>query len=234
MSKLFKIFKYAAVFVGIVFLAALLFKWYFDQPVPTGDKGSAARTTAVKMLDAINADQLKNVDSIHFKFNNRNYRWNYRSNEVVINYDSNQIFLNTKSPELNTALVENSLISGDESVELINDAIARFNNDSFWLLAPFKVNDPGTQLELVTPNKLKVTYTSGGSTPGDIYLWQLDDRFLPISLQMWVEILPLEGVKAQWSGWQATPAGILMPTSRTIYGIELPLENVQVFGTKVQ
>jgi hypothetical protein len=43
-----------------------------------------------------------------------------------------------------------------------------FNNDSFWLIAPFKLRDAGTTRSIVMQDNqaLMITYASG-STPGD-------------------------------------------------------------------
>ena len=53
--------------------------------------------------------------------------------------------------------------------EFIRSAEAKFNNDTFWLVAPYKVFDVGVERRLVrvndNENALLVTYTSGGSTP---------------------------------------------------------------------
>jgi hypothetical protein len=45
-----------------------------------------------------------------------------------------------------------------------------FNNDSFWLIAPFKLRDAGTTRSIVMQDEKKsfmISYASGGSTPGD-------------------------------------------------------------------
>lgn len=51
------------------------------------------------------------------------------------------------------------------------------------MVAPYKVFDKGVERTLIkTKNNkdvLLVTYTSGGSTPGDSYLWLLDDNEKP-------------------------------------------------------
>ncbi|MGS0527908.1 hypothetical protein ACU8V7_24695 [Zobellia nedashkovskayae] len=95
-----------------------------------------------------------------------------------------------------------------------------FNNDSFWLVAPFKVFDSGTQRSLVTledgSNALMITYSSGGSTPGDSYLWHLGPNGLPESYQMWVSIIPIGGLKATWDDWKIMESGAFLPTSHKL------------------
>jgi len=73
-------------------------------------------------------------------------------------------------------------------------------------VAPYKIFDPGTERRIVNyKNKeaLLITYTrSGGTTPGDSYLWILNEKFLPTSYKMWTRIIPIGGVSATWSDWK--------------------------------
>ena len=45
---------------------------------------------------------------------------------------------------------------------------------------------------------LLVKYTSGGTTPGDAYLWLLDEDFIPKSYKMFVPSMKMEGTPATW------------------------------------
>ena len=95
------------------------------------------------------------------------------------------------------------------------------------MVAPYKVFDKGVERRLVTTETnegaLLVTYTSGGSTPGDSYLWHLDKDGKPKSFQMWVDILPIDGLEATWENWTTTDTGALLPTFHKflIFGLEL-------------
>lgn len=51
---------------------------------------------------------------------------------------------------------------------------AAFVNDSYWLLAPCKVNDPGVSRQIVDGD-LQLTFADVGLTPGDRYLLEVDD-----------------------------------------------------------
>ena len=70
---------------------------------------------------------------------------------------------------------------------------------------------------------LLVTYISGGTTPGDSYLWHLDESGNPSSFQMWVSILPIKGLEASWQGWITTESGAKFPTFHKLLflGIEM-------------
>ena len=96
-------------------------------------------------------------------------------------------------------------MTGEVKEEKLTTARNYFYNDSFWLIAPFKVRDPGTIREYVNfdgKDALLVTYTSGGATPGDSYLWILDENNRPLSWKMWVSIIPFGGMETSWESWE--------------------------------
>ena len=93
-------------------------------------------------------------------------------------------------------------------------AYAYFCNDSYWLIAPFKVFDQGVSRSIVNTedNKkaLLVSYASGGVTPGDSYLWFLNENNIPESYKMWVKIIPIGGLKATWENWTKSETGVMV------------------------
>ena len=101
------------------------------------------------------------------------------------------------------------------------------------MVAPYKVFDKGVELRLVkTKNQkdaLLVTYTIGGTTPGDSYLWHLDKNGRPISYQMWVDILPIGGLKATWSDWKLTETGANLPQSHKLLFIYLGITKIKTY-----
>jgi hypothetical protein len=70
-----------------------------------------------------------------------------------------------------------------------------------------KVFDPGTRRGIVIledgSEGLLVSYTSGGVTPGDHYLWILEASGLPKAWRMWVNIIPIGGLEFGWTDWTA-------------------------------
>ena len=62
---------------------------------------------------------------------------------------------------------------------------------------------------------LRVTYTSGGTTPGDSYVWLLDSTYVPKSYKMYLKNGRMNGTPATWEDWITTESGTLLPTNHT-------------------
>ena len=122
-------------------------------------------------------------------------------------------------------------LQGEEATKALKAAWSKFCNDSFWLNAPSKAFDAGTQRSLVPLENgkmgLKIQYNSGGVTPGDAYLWELDDIGTPVNYSMWVKIIPLGGLSATWENWQTLPTGAKIATIHTIGGKTIAVTNLE-------
>ena len=211
---------------SLVFFGFLYFK--YDEDLPYGKQGVEAETLAVKMLDALNYEAFKKTNYIEWTFRNKHhYKWEKDKNVCAVYWKEYKVILHLNDIENSKVYVHNFGVQGDTAKELIEQATQYFNNDSFWLVAPYKVFDKGVERRLVTLENgdegLLVTYTSGGSTPGDSYLWILDENGKPKSFKMWTSILPLQGVEASWSDWVITESGAQLPTFHRLlfFGLEM-------------
>ena len=118
--------------------------------------------------------------------------------------------------------------------KIVKKALNIFNNDNFWLVAPHKLFDYGTIRSLKkidNKDALLVKYTTGGSTPGDSYIWILDENYVPKSYKMFVPSMQMNGVNATWEDWITTESGALLPTNHTFdSGNKLSMGEVKAYN----
>lgn len=235
-KKILKIIIGAIIFLTLPTLLLFGFIYFkYDKDLPTGIKGEQAEQLATKMLNALNYEAYQSTNYLEWTFSNRHhFKWNKAENSCEVYWKNYKVNLDLNDQLKSTAFENDQKIEGDDSKKLIEKALSYFNNDSFWLVAPYKVFDPGTQRSLVTSEDgskaLLVTYTSGGSTPGDSYLWHMDASGKPVSFQMWVGILPIDGLEASWSDWTTKESGAQLPTFHKfmVFGMEI----TDIKGTK--
>ena len=207
----------------------MIFGLIIHEPLPKGKKGPEANSLAIKMLKKLNFSAYEATQFIEWNFRGTNhYKWDKLNQKVEVSWDDNIVVLNLKNP--NKSVVN----KGDEnSSKLIQKALDYFNNDSFWLVAPYKIFDEGTERRIVDYENnpaLLITYTHGGSTPGDSYLWILDETGKPISFKMWVSIIPVGGLEASWGDWTQTKSGTLLPLKHALLGLTIDMGDVKAYN----
>ena len=72
-----------------------------------------------------------------------------------------------------------------------------------------------------------MTYASGGVTPGDSYLWFLDNSGIPLKYKLWVKILPVGGVEATWEEWTKTKTGVSIATEHKLGSITIVINDLK-------
>lgn len=204
----------------------------YNDHLPTGQQGANADQLASKMLAALNEKAYLSTDYLEWTFKGMHrYKWYKSDNTCEVSWKDFTVILDFNNPDNSKVFVAQQAYNGVEKQDYINKATNYFNNDSFWLVAPYKVFDKGTERRLVqtedNEEALLVTYTSGGSTPGDSYLWHLDDTGKPKSFQMWVDIIPIEGLEATWENWITTESGAQLPTFHKFLFLGIELDDVK-------
>lgn len=221
-----KFFKFLGLLLIALIIAAGVYYFANNESLPEGTQGEKADALATKMLTAMDKEAFDSTEIIEWSFRGKNYyKWKKQEDVVEVSWDDVKVTLNLK---------DHSKSSGADT-KTLQKALDNFNNDSFWLLAPYKVFDEGTERRLVNykdHEALLITYTSGGSTPGDSYLWFLDENGMPTHYKMWVSIIPIGGVSATWDNWKSSKSGIKLPKQHTlsIFGMELDMGDVKAYN----
>ena len=221
-----KILKIIGVLIAIIIVATGIYYIANTEALPKGVQGKEAEELAKKMMLAINKRAFDATEILEWSFRGRHhYVWRKKEGLVDVSWDSTLVTVN---------LTDYSKSIGTSS-ELIETAINFFNNDSFWLVAPFKVFNDGVERSIVKvdgKDALLIKYTSGGTTPGDSYLWILDENYVPVSFKMWTQIIPIGGVSATWNDLITTDSGIKLPSSHTLslFGLKIDMGEVKAYN----
>lgn len=231
-----KFLKISAGILTLGVLVVVILLWIKHDPLPEGQSGPEAEALAQQMLIALNYEAFEKTRYLEWSYRNgaNQYRWNKKMGKVKVQWDGYSVNLNLVKLENSTVYENGKAVPPRKSEKLIQKALKHFNNDSFWLVAPYKIFDKGTQRSLVTledgTQGLLVTYTSGGTTPGDSYLWLLNENGFPNAYKMWVKIIPIGGLEASWDDWIIAESGAFLPKSHKLGPVTLDMETVKGYN----
>jgi len=221
-----KLLKIIGLIITVIILATALYCFAINESLPKGIYGKEADELAEKMMSAIDKKAFDNTEILKWSFRDKHhYEWKKQEGLVNVSWDSILVTVNLNDYSKSIGA----------SPKLIETAIKFFNNDSFWLIAPYKVFEDGIERSIVKvdgKDALLIKYTSGGTTPGDSYLWILDENYAPVSFKMWTQIIPIGGVSATWNNLITTDSGIKLPTSHTlsIFGYKINMGEVKAYN----
>lgn len=218
LTRLLKIIGGLIVFCTLPTLLLFGFLYLkYNEDLPNGKQGIEADKLATRMLNVLNYNAYKTTDYLEWTFMGKHhYKWFKSERKCDVYWSDFKVSLDFNNRNNSKVFVAAQEYNGIEKQDYIKKAETYFNNDSFWLVAPYKVFDKGVERRLVkteaNTEALLITYTTGGTTPGDSYLWHFDDTGKPKSFQMWTQILPINGLKASWNKWTTTESGAQLPT----------------------
>jgi len=134
-------------------------------------------------------------------------------------------------------------LEGEPAAKWLENAWSAWINDTYWLVMPFKLFDPGVSLayegkETLDGNsyeKVRMTFDSVGLTPGDTYWVYFDPKSGLVSrwayvLEGWEE--GREATAWTWGDWNKH-GGVLLASERKMVGEdrELPMGDLAVFDS---
>ena len=203
--------------------------------MPVGVPGAKADARAAQIEAAVGIEAWDAVGAVAFTFAGRNvhlwdrarglHRVELGRTVVMYDLDSRQGRAWKKGEELYGADLEAALERG----------WASWCNDTFWLNPLAKLRDPGVTLGAVELDDgvrgLLVQYAQGGVTPGDSYLWVLDDTGLPTAWRLWVSVIPIPGFETSWEDWTDLAGGAKIATRHAVGPFALEINDLRAAAT---
>lgn len=201
-----------------------------SKDLPEGTGGNEADALAQDMLNALNVSAWEQIRYLRWTFfgGSHHYHWDKQENIAIIEWKKNKVVMDLDQVD-GLAMKDGVLVEGEDKKKLIDKAWSFWCNDSFWFCAPFKVFDPGVKRYVVEEEGkkgLKVSYESGGVTPGDSYIYWLGANNIPESWQMWTQVLPVQGVSNTWEDWIELPGGAMISSAHGGLGLSAKLTNI--------
>lgn len=177
---------------------------------PSGEQGPDAEALADKMLAAVNHDAWLATGAITWKFGRSVHLWDRKRNLCRVQKGNKTILVDIATKK-GVAFKRGERVGGERGARWVEKAWASWANDSFWLNPIVKIRDGGTSRAIVQMEDgargLLVSYASGGVTPGDAYLWLVDESGRPYEWRLWVSILPVGGMRFSWEDWTRISTG---------------------------
>jgi len=198
-------FKILALVLALGLAALVAVGYALNEPRPDGKPGPAADALARSMEVAVHKEAWDRTGAVRWSFFDRHhYVWDRQRDLVELRWGESRALFRT-ADQTGRAWSHGVEQTGADADEALRAAYAYWINDSFWLNPVVKFFDPGVERALVRlgdgRDALLVSYSSGGVTPGDAYLWIPGPDGLPEAWRMWVQIIPIGGIETSWEGW---------------------------------
>lgn len=204
----------------------------FHRSVPTGVQGADAEGLADRIEASVNADAWRQTGAVEWTFpRGHDHLWDRQRHWHRLQWDGCTAWIDLSTRQ-GRAECDDEVVEGEALRERLESAWSIWANDSFWLNPLTKLRDDGTERRLVALEEgergLLITYRSGGVTPGDSYLWIVDNDDHVTACKMWVKILPIGGVQFSWENWQTLETGARVATRhRGPLGFTIALTNIR-------
>jgi hypothetical protein len=221
MRRVARIAVWIVLVVGVAFFAL----WLGLRHAATATTpGPEAEALAQEMVRAVDGEAWQRTGAVRWHAPGRSHLWDRQRGLARVEWMGHRVLLDVNGRKGRAWNGEREVTDGAERQKLIDRAYALWINDSFWLNPVVKAFDDGTTRARGTVDgkrALLVSYASGGLTPGDKYLWILDDAGRPVAWRVWVRILPIGGLQFSWEGWTRLATGAWVATEHRALGLDV-------------
>lgn len=229
-KRSWKWLRVIGIIIGVILSGLVILYLIFNENRPKGVASQEAEHLAHNIQKAINIEAWDTTEAVSWNFGDRHtFLWDKKRHWVKVNWSDYEALIRIDSVD-GRVWKNGEEITSKKKQKLIKQGLHFWMNDSFWLNAPAKIFDKGTERKVVDyegEETLMVTYTSGGATPGDSYLWFFDENGLPTKWKMWVKIIPIGGVETSWEQWITTSTGAKIATLHIGGPINLEMKDVK-------
>jgi hypothetical protein len=208
--------------------------------VPASAVAQDAQAVADRVLQALGGKEAwDNTRYLHFTFAGRRShwwdKWNGRYRVEGQNREGQKyVVLTNLNTKEGTAYLNGQKAEGEQAKQLLDAAYGAWVNDTYWLLMPYKLKDPGVSLSYAgeetidgkTYDKLALSFQNVGLTPGDRY-WAYINRDTGL-MDRWSFVLqdmPKDAPPSVWlwGGWQKY-GNIMLAPNRNHVGDDRKLD----------
>jgi hypothetical protein len=203
--------------LGLPFVLFVVLALILRHAPPTEVTRDGADALARRIEAAVGVDAWAKVGAVRWRSFARQHLWDRQRGLARVRWRKNEVLLDV-GRRSGRASVDGRPV---DDAALVEHAYKLFINDSFWLNPLAKLFDEGVERLVATVDgrpALLLRYASGGVTPGDRYLWMLDDGGRPYAWRVWAKILPVGGVEFSWEGWTALPGGAQVASEHRVLG----------------
>lgn len=214
-----------AAFLSLLLVLAIVIYIVYGESKPKVENEEITQQIYQGFKESLHYDAYDTIQIMEFEFmGERHYIWKKKEHTVEATFGETRVEFNTKTQQ-GQAYQNGKELMGQEEADAIQSAIDKFNNDSFWLAGCYKLDHEGVELggvRLENGPGLLATFTTGGSTPGDSYLWVLNKNYGPKSWKLWTSKIPIGGIEFTVTKW------------KKYMGAWFPMEHEGPLGLKIK
>jgi hypothetical protein len=208
---------------ALLLLGFLLLAFSLRHPLPPSAPDAVGDALARRVQAAVNAPAWERLGAVRWTLGKHHFLWDKARGFVRVRLAKDEVLLDLMTMK-GRAFHDGEEQSGERKQHLLDLAYKWFCNDSFWLNPLVKLFDSGTsrtQVHVHGKPALLISYSSGGVTPGDSYLWLLGDDDKPRAWRVWAHVLRfVPGMEFGWEDW-IDVGGAKVATSHRLLGMRV-------------